>query len=71
MANVAEKEQYVGFLEAEVAFSEHLAHSLKVLQWMNATLDHVEHLAGESNLLEALQMLEGMFAFPAYTPVYD
>jgi hypothetical protein len=54
-----DKEQYVGFLEAELAFSEHLAHSLTVLQWMNATLDQVEQLAGERNLLEALHILEG------------
>jgi centromere/kinetochore protein ZW10 len=59
LANVVDKEHHVAFLEAELAFSEHLAHSLKVLQWMDATLDQVEQLAGESKLLEALQMLEG------------
>jgi hypothetical protein len=56
---VAEKQKYVNFLEAELAFSEHLARSLKVLQWMNASLDQVEELAGESNLFEALKVLDG------------
>jgi hypothetical protein len=60
MANVVENQQYVGFLEAELAFSEHLAYSLRVLQWMDASLDRVEHLAVENNLLEALKVLDGM-----------
>jgi centromere/kinetochore protein ZW10 len=57
---VVNREEYVRFLDDEVAFSEHLLQSLRVLQWMNDTLDQAEKLAGERQLLEALRILEGM-----------
>jgi predicted phosphatase len=59
-ATVVENQHHVGFLEAELAFSEHLAESLKDLQWMDSSLDQVEQLAGENHLLEALKVLDGM-----------
>ncbi|CAG8957033.1 hypothetical protein HYFRA_00012514 [Hymenoscyphus fraxineus] len=63
-----EQQKLVKFLESEVTFSEHVAHSLQYLQDMNDKLDKIESLAQERNVLEALSACKDYTASLFHAP---